>query len=63
MVIIKHKHMNLLIKKLIQSEDGIQLAEYAIVLGVVFTVGAVGLSQLSSRISNLISQASTAIPS
>ena len=52
-----------LLKKLIQSEDGIQLAEYAIVLGVVFTVGAVGLSALSTRISNLISQASTAIPS
>jgi Flp pilus assembly pilin Flp len=50
-------------KKFILSEDGMQLAEYAIVLGVIFTVGAVGLSQLSVRISNLISQASTAIPS
>ena len=51
------------IKKFIINEDGIESAEYAVILGVVFTVGAVGFAALSERISNLISKGSDTIPS
>ncbi len=51
------------IKRFLLDEEGISLAEYGVILGVIFTVGAAVLSTLSDRIVAIITKASTAIPS
>lgn len=53
--------MNKLLKLLVE-EDGISLAEYGVILGVVVTVGATVISTLSTRITGIISKATTGIP-
>ena len=54
--------MNKLFKLLIE-EDGMSLAEYGVILGVLVTVGATVISVLATRLSGAISKATTAIPS
>ena len=48
---------------LIFDEEGVQVAEYAIILGVLVTVGATVIAVLATRVSGVFSKASTAIPS
>lgn len=51
------------LQKFLIDEEGISLAEYGIILGVIVTVGATVIATLSTRITGVISNASTAIPS
>lgn len=54
--------MKSLILNFISDEDGMSMAEYGIMLGVVVTVGATIFTILSTRLSTVFSKASTAIP-